>query len=558
VLAVLGGVIAVRRGGVAAATALALAAALLVLGSTAAIVDLRLDLVSASFENVQFPRYAIAIKPLFFALAGAGALVVADGVRAIGGRPRARTPTARIVWALALAPLAVAAVEHAGRLVARPVGGIESLQAAGLAEDEQALADAIAREREGLAAGTPLRVAFLRVGMGGGTYPIFTVADAGGALVLDGHVPAVNFLHRVNKRDADALAALGVTHVVHDRPLGERETELADVLAPVGSFGPYTLERFDREPAARVRLVAGDASIDVVEDARERVELAVDGAATVALARAPSSRWIATAADSEIEVGERALAGITVVELEAPGAGTIALSYRRSRAEAIADVVSWLALGLVAIGLARARPLVFVERLQSRAATRISRVIAAACAVVIAVWIVRRQDGALARTWEEVADDVIERTDSKTRRGFGRDLVIEGAIEVEREPANACMGILGKDALDGCDDDALAPHVAFMHREPYLYRCVELGIAPGGTASLRLGEAGMDVIGMIARKGGGNARDVTWRVGEASERKLGERRHDFLAKADEAPAVLAIDNAGDDIESVCVAAAEMR
>src|SRR4029453_8768423 len=102
-------------------------------------VDLRLALLASAFENVQFPRYAIAIKPLFFALAGVGALVVEGGVRTIGGRP--------------------------------PRGGaVESLSAAGYDEGEQALADALARERDALPADVPLRVAFLRVSMGGGTY----------------------------------------------------------------------------------------------------------------------------------------------------------------------------------------------------------------------------------------------------------------------------------------------------------------------------------------------------------------------------------------------------
>src|SRR5690606_21438829 len=144
----------------------------------------------------------------------------------VAARPAPLGLGLRFFGGLLLAPLLATLVPEIGRVVPRPVGGIDTLATADLVAEEAALLDALRAEREELfevqreARGEDgsgrLRVAFLRSRMSGAMWPLFSLADADADIVLDGHVASINFAYHVGRPRTSLLTALGVTHVLWD------------------------------------------------------------------------------------------------------------------------------------------------------------------------------------------------------------------------------------------------------------------------------------------------------------------------------------------------------
>src|SRR5690606_29482850 len=192
-----------------------------------------------------------------------------------------RPVAARLIACLCLAPLVVGIIDDRGRLLPRPVGGVEVLEGSVHAAPEQALRETLLAEAALLAeAEDPRRltVAFLRRGMGGGTYPLFSITDADAKLVMDGHIPAVNYKHQVRRRSPAALDLLGVTHVLHDRPLShsKEDLELAEQLEVVGEFGVWTLARLKPLAQPRTHLASGELGrVELERESATRLRVGV-------------------------------------------------------------------------------------------------------------------------------------------------------------------------------------------------------------------------------------------------------------------------------------------
>jgi hypothetical protein len=564
VLAVLGIVVVLHRGKVMSWLALALALGMIVLGSHAAITTLRFDLIVSGFENLQFPRYAIAIKPLIFAFAGVGALVVARGLKSWGAGHETRVGPRplRFVAALVLAPFIVGVGQDAGRLFARPVGGIDTLQASGLASHESAMLEALRAEAERSPGG--LRVAFLRTGMGGATYPIFTIADAGADLVLDGHVATINFEHRFGPRTPPALAAMGVTHVIRDRDLGDDEEALAGALEKIGVYGPHTVSRFRFDAIGRhpVTATRPGAMIELIEEHSERLVVDVDGVSrrtAITLLRAPHVRWRATFDGAPIDILESRLhSALPVMRITVPGSGRLVLRYHRSQLETIATWTSVVTLGLVLLALAVPRRIELADRLHGPAAQRLSALLIGLCVALALLWLARRQAAQLEATWNEAIHRVVPRQPNVASPVFVRDLVIDDAVESTRSVERICDGLLGKDALEGCSEAAHRPSMALAFNPPHLYRCLAVTVPPKGVAKVDLGSA-RSVVGMVARLEG-DGRGLTWAVHPATddERPHPVRRRptDFHLQGD--GIALRLVNRSGTPQRICVAAAEVR
>lgn len=574
-LVVVGAAALIRRGGARGLVVLGLVAILLVLASEEVISRLRLDLLLSGFKNLQFPRYAIPLKPLWFVLAGVGAGRVIAWARARRPSPAAVAWDAdawlrRGVIAGLLAPLLATLAPDAGRLLARPVGAIDTLRSAGLAGAEAELLAALRREAAALAPERPLTVAVMREGMGGGTYPIFSVADAGGHLVLDSHVPTVNFKHRLRRRPR-AYASLGVTHVIHDRPVPSDEEALAAALQRVGSYGPYTLERFE-PPLGQPRRVAefsrGGGEVEVIVDEPERLELElreVGPRSVLVLGRAPHGRWELTLDGEPLEVEPRTVDdhGLGVMTVRVPHAGRVVASYLSSERERRAVWLSAITLGLALVALGfGARPI--ATRAPSPALRRIVWSVAALAGVAVLVVGMRRQASKLEQTWSAMAVDHLGDDEDEPRVTLVSDLVVDDALRLEREPEAVCSGLLGKNVLEGCSEAAHRPGTSFLYRDPYLYRCLRLSLPPHGWATLRmpvLPEPDTVVVGSVIRHvREGSGKRVRWGVGQEGRGPLRSDRHDFVLERDAKGRTdeLRFRNDGDAIEQICVSAAVLR
>lgn len=571
-LALVGAAVVTRRGGTLGWAVLGLAVGMLVLASEDVITVLGLDLVVSGFENLQFPRYAIPLKPLLFALAGVGV----GGVLAWGFVRRgaaARPSLDAAAWvrrgaaALLFAPLVATLVPQSGRLVPRPVAAIDTLRADGLDEAEAELLAALREEAAALPPERPLVVAVMRGDMGGGTYPIFTVTDAGGRLAIDSHIPTVNLEHSLRRR-VPAYASLGVTHVIHDLPVPEKEQELADALEEVGRYGPFALERFT-PPGGRTRRVAelqGRGTVEVRLDEAERLELDVTDVSpgvTLALGRAPHHRW-EVALDGEPLVTEELRldrGGLTGLGVVLPGPGHVTVTYRVTPTERRAVWISAAVLLLCLVALAWSGPPIATSEPGPRARTLAWAVVLAG-GLVLAIIVPGRQRSKLEATWIELAQQTLEAPEDRPPT-FEGDLVMDDALEITVSPSRVCSGLLGKDVLDGCSEAEHAPSRSFLYREPHMFRCLRISVPPYGEAWLQfpaLPDEQTVVVGVMIRHDQstsgkqllfGSLRLNQQVANDARDFMLDRRQHG------DAPQ-LGVRNEGREIEQVCVAAALVR
>ena len=546
-LALIGLIVGLRRGRALAWLALSLVVGLLVLGSDASITVLRLDLVVSGFKNLQFPRYAIGLKPVLFAFAGVGAALILARLVGLPGRDEPRDPktlrlpprpaAARLLACLLLAPLVVGVFDDRGRLLPSPVGAVSVLEGSIHEQDEQALLAAL-REQSELLEGRPMSVAFLRRGMGGGTYPLFAITDVGAKLVLDGHIPAVNYKYQVRKRSLEALELVGVTHVVYDRPLVSNadDRRLAEALEPVGEFGPWMLGRLPSDDAPEYPLrIAGELEpedVVVEHPSHDRWTLRVErGAGVVQLPLGPYRKWQIERDGVALEAKPVALAkGIPGLEFDfQPRAADsvvaepseIHLSYQTPTRERVAGWMTVIGVLLAAIALGFTRELHLVERLHGDRTRQLLWACGLVGVAIVLILAVRKQHRQLALTWAAVLKDhhrssrleVISPDDDPFGKlEFVRDLVDSDAWRVSRSNPDGCDGLLGKDAMAGCTQERSRSRLAMAYRTPYLYRCLRVEVQAQGWLSIDLDlDDDLDLAGFMVRE----ARDVKgleWRL----------------------------------------------
>lgn len=512
-LSVIGLVIAIRRGRAMAWLGVGLSCALLILASQASITVVRLDLVLSAFKNLQFPRYAIALKPVLYAFAGIGAAFLLARLRSVPGRDDDRDPNsrpnswrpgaARLVASLCLAPLIVGVIDDRGRLLPRPVGGLHVLEGSVHEAADRALSEALRAERARLAKledPRPLSVAFLRRGMGGGTFPLFAITDADAKLVMDGHIPAVNYKHQVKRRNPAALGLLGVTHVIYDRSLTRTQDDkrLAEQLEVVGKFGVWTLARLlaDRDPGdGTTHLSVGAIStVEIDHESATKLQVSADGPGRVEIPVGPYRKWRATQSDGDpVELdGTSLVGGIPGMKLKFREAGAMTLEYRTPTRERVALWISLasilLILAAISAGRLSTRELQLAVRLESERATRISWAIGLLTLAVILVGGYVRQERKLAETWARVlaAHTRSDQLGMGRELRYRRDLIDAGAYSVTRSNTDGCDGTLGKNAMAGCTQPDTRPRVSMTYRSPYLYRCLRVEVPARGRLTITL------------------------------------------------------------------------
>jgi hypothetical protein len=577
-LAVIGLGLALRRGAALAWLTAGLLLATLVLASDAAVTVLRLDLLSSAFKNVQFPRYAIVLKPLWYALAGVGAAIVMLWARRSRDLHQSPTPgqpspapalsvpkklptnsqnkllnLPRWTACILLAPILSGALDDLSRLLPGPVGARHTLEASHWGSVEADLHAALISERA--ATPRPLKIAFLRTGMGGGTFPMFAIADEHADLVLDGHIPSLNSVHRIRGRTLAMLRGLGVTHVLYDKKLRKAEQQLADALTPVVTAGPYTLARLaqvanPRQIPGVASWTARDLTVTATRHDAHALDLDVSAAAPIHLLATPDRKWHATfipAAGGEpvaLDMPTAALFSndLNGTRITVPAAGRVELRYVDPPRE---RGLAWLSLAAALATLAAlafGRPLQFAERLHSPTARKISVGLTAVTVALLVLLAVRRQSNQLARTWEPLVAPAT----------FVADLVDRGAYRVKLHPSNTCDGLGGRDARHGCTPARDRPRRATYYRDPYLYRCLWITVPPRGSADVRFDPPpGTRVVGQFKRRtpGGKPGKRLTYKIGRSRPAPLKERAEPLAAAA------LTFNNGSADSEQVCIIAA---
>ena len=561
-LFLLGAIAIVRRGSALGLACLGLVLALLLLAANEALTILRLDLLVSGFKNLQFPRYAIEVKPVMFAVAGFGAVGIPAALRALAARDRDRPSRRRTVAiALVLAPFATTAVEDIGRVATRPVGAIDILEGSRFADDDAELLEALRAEKDAMPEGTPMRVAFLRNKMSSATYALFAITDAEVDLIVDGHVPAVNFRHQVRRR-VKGYRRLGVTHVVHDRKFEDTETAFANDLEQIDRFGRFRLARFRTAAYSPSWILPDVANVELTRIDETGIDATVTGLtrkAKLTLLRAPHVRWSATWRGEPIDpVEPHSKHGVTATQFEIESDGELQLRYEVGSIERGMGWVSlaiWV-LGLLALASGRELQL---SRAPVSARVRRGLVVAALVLVVVVAWFaMARQRASLEATWVEAAKEIgYSRADSDPT--FVRDLVEENALAIEVLPEPRCHGLLTRDVGSGCTDVDLRPHLHTLYRAPYLYRCLEFTVPPKGTARVQLGSGGHDVVGtLLRREEGTTGEDLRFGIAFApAELRTSKRDYKVDVRHNATGAIATIENDSRNSERFCISAAEV-
>lgn len=465
----------------------------LLLASRESITVLRLDLLVSGLSNLQFPRYAFALKALWFVFAGVGAALALSmfaRLRQLGAQ-RADTPprggpwpsAARAAVALALAPLLAALLAQPDALVQRPVGATETLLEHSAAEVDLALTEAFAAERE---AGRPLgRVAFFRRGMKGATYPLFAIVDAGATVALDRHVPAVNYRHRLLARQGPSLRAMGVTHVIYGPALTAADAELAEQLEAIEdprlARHGWQLARLRRAearslPWAKLREAEGRVRLEPIEEGEghgwrieiDRSERPVDLQIAVGAYRS----WVMRdAKGAVVETFAVNLAGGVPGMRAELAPGVYSLRWERTGGERVSGWFSALAWIIALVALAFPRPWPPTRARSLGLATHPRRVAVLAAVVALLLFALhRRQELRQSANWRPLFGD---------RPGEIVDLVDAGRLWVDPRGDASCSGLEGRDAREDCRPSEREAYVDFLYRRPRLYRCTSIELAPG-------------------------------------------------------------------------------
>lgn len=577
VLALLG-IIAVARRGHALAWSIAGGLGLcLVLGSDAAITVLRLDLVVQGFENLQFPRYAFAAKGLWCCLAGLGGCVILlaldrvlatpppSSINPTTEVPSSASPSWGRLWiALLTAPIMWACFSSASLNLPQPVGAAASMDAHAQEVDRLLI--------EELRAAKAGRVAFLRVGMSGATYPLFSIVDAGSPVSLDAHVPAVNYKHRMRTRIPPALRAMGVTHLIYDRRLLESDAQLARQLRPVLNVDGWVLaELIDatprdlpwvhpRDPQARATLAPltdlrgfrlsidrheGPLSVDIALGAYRKWRLFdAQGQPIGPVQRAPGESGHKGAPVRPINV----LPGLPGLRVELPKAGNYELRWIVPQREITAAWISWIFLALALLALLHGPAWADSKPRWPKLTT--PQVVALALIVVASGWGLRlRQQTRLQATWAPLL--------GKSGSRASVDLVDTGRVVVGAPERATCETLRGRDPRAGCSNAGESPQLRFLYRQPSLYRCLSIPLQAGESRELefRLKATNEDTRVVITGFADGPV-SLTPRKGESISLGPASRQVLTLPVGSTARARISLRNESGKAQRPCIAAAQ--
>jgi hypothetical protein len=238
-----------------------------------------------------------------------------------------------------------------------------------------------------------------------------------------------------------------------------------------------------------------------------------------------------------------------------PGDGDYELVYADRPAERHGHWVT-LATVLALLGaLAFGSPITVRPRKLSPAARRVLFGSILVAAIGVAVWVQGRQTKRLAETWAEIGE-----TGRRPRTGprtFVRDLVVDDGLVLVREPAQACVGVMTKDALVDCVEADEAPRPAMLYEEPYLYRCLRVSVPPRGQVRFSVPGVGPGqvVLGTLSHEGDPR-QDLRYRFA-GNARPLGRNspRIELSGEALAAGTELVVDNRHRTPAPICLSAA---
>ncbi|MCB9555438.1 MAG: hypothetical protein H6707_04990 [Deltaproteobacteria bacterium] len=356
-LALLGGALAAWRRNAMALFVVLFGLVVLFISSSTAYKELGLPSISASFEQIQFQRFAIPVKVALFLLAG-------FALQTVFGGERARQAWSWRGYALTALVLVVASpfVEPVGREWGRTYGGDvgrpktkHSFSYWGDYERFLEWSAKLKQTDKGF-----FRIAYLR------PYNDHFFAAApvynGIPAYKVGYTPCTNFTHKPDAADPTLYRALSVKYVV---AIG---SQAGKHLALHRRFGPIHVYRFLDYSDQRYTLIGpGEVKVEQFDAERARLRLSnTTGASRLIFHQAIYPNWRASVDGEKLPISAAAIGEHDFFVGVPAKDGLVELRYGWPLINVVAACLSWLAVGgllLLVIGRYR-RP--FAERLAAR------------------------------------------------------------------------------------------------------------------------------------------------------------------------------------------------
>ncbi len=479
-LALVGAAVVFRRRSAFGILVLLLGAALLSIGAMDLVLGGDLGLAGGMLRTLQYRRFSIPLKPLWFSMAALGLSAAWRGAAVAldrGEITKASRTGLRVLFAVLLAAPAVGLVRALPSVPRSPSARPLTLENAGQAEHVDSLLRILEQEgREIDESGYPVKRAVYWEKPGhGGRYPLIALSDSGFGLLPTVFPPAQNYVDLARTTDTAAMHRLGAALVVSRWPVEH------DDLEKLTELGRERVYRFGEPPPPPVRVDGpGEVEISSWEDEEKILRLSGSRPSTrlvVALTLHP--KWRARQGEREIETAPRRWRGVTLTEIRGATDGEIRLEYGDTAAEHVLAVIGAVLLLAALIGLLLGpRPLPFrgwpEERLVFLA--RVFRwTLAGAGLVLLAAAAIA--GGAAREAWWLSGEP----------RGTSLSAVLHTGepIEIRREPDTFCVAPYTRDPGLGCSEADLEPRLAPAPvRRGMIPSCLSTGIPPGGRTEL--------------------------------------------------------------------------
>ena len=471
VLAVIGAIRTVLRGGRFAALTLLLFGGLLLVGSMDIVLNADLGLLGGKFGVMQYRRFSIPAKPLWYALSGVGFYTVLHGIYLIGkeNKPLTSSIRGRILFSVFLAPFVWGLIQASPGFVKSPAGRPLTMERTGDRENVQAIGRLLAEEKKRCEDTHCLAVYWEKKGHGG-LYPLVALADSGYGFLPTAKLPANNFRWINYTQSVDTMSRLGATVLI------TRWKKEHPLLENLGTYGLHTVYRILGESAGRVEVRgSGRATVSSWDDERRTIEISGASFDTrLILLMPPYRKWQARQNGKPLRLAEYREAGLVLSEVVGVQDGSLILEYHDSAVESIFWVVGAMLGMLCVVGIfVSPKKLPAIKSPERRA--RIYRLLTGALLALFGLLAI-----ALAVS-SKLAGEHEWRSGEPPEREILSLLHRSGQQRVTHDPDFYCVRPYTRDPAPGCTEHDLAPRVVAGHRRRgKIPSCLEVGIPPSG------------------------------------------------------------------------------
>ncbi len=441
---------------------------------------------------LQYPRFSISMKPLFYAAVGVGALALIEAARGLGGERAPLTAAARVVLLVLAAPLVWTALAKLPEVLRGPAAQILTAERAGVGEDIDALRELLIEEASRLGPDRPHRVAVDR-SSADGPYELFAIADAGFGYLPNKLPPAQVFKHINARRTASGWRWLGASLVI-DR---NKKPPVAGT-QKIRSTPHFEVQRLQGKPTWPA-LIKGEGRAEVLEWSSMSIRLKLSGTTPTSqllLGIPPIDKWQATLADEPVELvlarGPGGYASLRPLQLSD---GELRVDYvdPPSQAWGLRLSGALVLLGLLALFFRRPLPAWPPERWRGKAVVGATAFGALLTAVIVFGALGGREAGRRAH-WLGHAEGELVAT-----------LHQQEPLEVRIRPRDMCVRPFSRNPRPECDPADYAPQLFSGYRvkgKRTVPPCMRFGVPARGSTEVvvALPQEGDALIGRLTAK----------------------------------------------------------